>query len=127
MVNIVKNFLIMLKNLQQMHLELLQKESFKKQQKQLVISLVITLLIKLQKFQKIRHKIIQRQFQMIMIKKYLKKNICLQKKDKKLLMNYKKSQKFQKIHNKIIQRQLQMTKERYISPEKRQKIIYNVR
>ena len=117
----------MLKNLQQMHLELLQKELFKKQQKQLVISLVITLLIKLQKFQKIRHKIIQRQFQMIMIKKYLKKNICLQKKDKKLLMNYKKSQKFQKIHNKIIQRQLQMTKERYISPEKRQKIIYNVR
>ena len=32
-----KNFLIMLKNLQQMHLKLLQKDSFKKQQKQLVI------------------------------------------------------------------------------------------
>ena len=32
----VKNFLIMLKNLQQMCLKLLQKEKFKKQQKQLV-------------------------------------------------------------------------------------------
>ena len=33
MVNIVKNFLIMLKTLQQMHLRLLQKEQFKTQQK----------------------------------------------------------------------------------------------
>ena len=31
--NRAKNFLITLKNLQQMHLELLQKESFKKQKK----------------------------------------------------------------------------------------------
>ena len=39
-------------------------------------------------------------------------------------MEYEKnSQKFQKIHYKIIQRQLQMTKERYKSPEKRQKNI----
>ena len=38
LVNIVdKNILFMLKNLQQMHLKLFQKESFKKQQKQLVI------------------------------------------------------------------------------------------
>ena len=36
-VNIARNLLIMLKNLKQMHLKLLQKESFKKQQKQLVI------------------------------------------------------------------------------------------
>ena len=36
-----------------MHLKLLQKESFKKQQRQLVIWLVIKLLIELQKFQKI--------------------------------------------------------------------------
>ena len=36
-VNIPKNFLIMPHILQQMHLNLLQKESFKKQQKQLVI------------------------------------------------------------------------------------------
>ena len=32
-VNIVRNLLIMLQNLQQMHLKLLQKEQFKKQQK----------------------------------------------------------------------------------------------
>ena len=32
--NIVKHFLIMLNNLQQMHLKLLQKESLKKQRKQ---------------------------------------------------------------------------------------------
>ena len=32
-----QKLLIMLKNLQQMHLKLLQKDSFKKQQKQLVI------------------------------------------------------------------------------------------
>ena len=36
-VNIVRNFLIMLNSLLQMHLELLQKEQFEKQQKQLVI------------------------------------------------------------------------------------------
>ena len=36
-VNTAKNLLIVLKNLQQIHLKLLQKECFKKQQKQLVI------------------------------------------------------------------------------------------
>ena len=40
-VNTAKILLIMLNNLQQMHLKLLQKEQFKKQQKQLVILLVI--------------------------------------------------------------------------------------
>ena len=35
-VNIARNSLIMLKNLQQMHLKLLQTESCKKEQKQLV-------------------------------------------------------------------------------------------
>ena len=64
MVNTAKDFLIMLKNLQQMHLKLLQKESFKKPQKQLRIQLVIKLLIKLQKFQKIHNEIIQKQLQM---------------------------------------------------------------
>ena len=44
-----------------MQLKRLQKESFKKPHKQLVIWLVIKLLIKLQKFQKTHHKIIQRQ------------------------------------------------------------------
>ena len=40
-----QKFLDHAKNLQEMHLKLLQKESFKKQQKQLVISFVIKLLI----------------------------------------------------------------------------------
>ena len=74
------------KKLQQMHLKLLKKEQFKKQQKQLVIWLVIKLLIKSRGFQKGRNKLIQKQLQMSMIKKYQKKDIYLQKKDKKLLM-----------------------------------------
>ena len=43
--------------------------------------------IELQKFQKIHYKIFQRQLQMSMIKKYLKKYSYLQEKDKKLLMD----------------------------------------
>ena len=43
--------------------------------------------LKLQKFQKIHNKIIWKQLQMGMTKKYLKKDIYLQKKTKKLLMN----------------------------------------
>ena len=82
----VKNFLIMISNLQQMRLKQILKQQFKKQQKQLVISLVIKLLIKLGKLQNINNKIIQKQLQMSMIKKYLKKDIYLQKKHKKLLM-----------------------------------------
>ena len=42
-------------------------------------------------------------------------------------MEYQKNQKIQEIHNKVIRRQLQMTKERYISPEKRQRNIDNLR
>ena len=38
-----------------------------------------------------------------------------------------KLQSFQKIRKKIIQGKLQMTNEKYISPEKRQKIIDNLR
>ena len=52
----VKDFLIMLNNLQQMHLKLLQKESFKKHQKQLVIRLIIKLLIKSRKPKKFTSK-----------------------------------------------------------------------
>ena len=44
----VKNFLIILDNVQQMQLKLHQKEPFKKEQKQLVIQLEIKLLIELQ-------------------------------------------------------------------------------
>ena len=81
LVNIVdKNILFMLKNLQQMHLKLFQKESFKKQQKQLVILLVIKLLIKSKKFQK--------NLETVTIKndKEIPKERCLQKKGKKLLV-----------------------------------------
>ena len=69
-----------------MRLKLLQKEQFKKQQKQLVISLVIKLLIELQKFQDIHNKIIQKQLQMSTKKKYLKEGIYLKMKDKKFLI-----------------------------------------
>ena len=41
---------------------------------------------KIEKFQKIQSKIIKRQLQMRIIKKYLKKYIYLQKKDRKLLI-----------------------------------------
>ena len=50
----------MLNNLSLMRLRLLEKEHFRKQQKKLVISLVIKLLIELQKFQQMYSKIIQR-------------------------------------------------------------------
>ena len=79
--------MIILKKLQQMRLKLLQKEQFKKQQKQLVISLVIKMLIELQKFQDIHNKIIQKQLQMSAKKKYLKEGIYLKMKDKKFLIN----------------------------------------
>ena len=58
----------MLKNLQQIHLKLLQKESLKKRQNNR---------IELQKFQKIHNKIIQKQLQMITMRKYLKKDIYI--------------------------------------------------
>ena len=64
-----------------------EKEELKKQPKHVVICLVIKLLIKSQKLQKIKNKVIQRQLKMSMIKKYVMKDIDLQKKDKKLLMN----------------------------------------
>ena len=91
MVNTVKNFLMMPNNLQQMRLKLLQKEQFKKLQKQLVIWLLMKLLKKSRKFQKIHNEIIQKHLEMSMIKKYLKKDVYLQKKDKKLLMSWDKN------------------------------------
>ena len=69
-----------------MHLKLLQKESSKKQQKQLVILLVMALLIELPQSQEVDCRIIQKQLQMNIIKTYLKKDIYLHKKDRKLLM-----------------------------------------
>ena len=71
-----------------MHLKLLQKESFKKQQKQLVIWLVIKLLIELRKSQ---------------------------------IIPQNNSEKVRNEHDKEI------PKERYISPEEKQKIIDDLR
>ena len=51
------------------------------------IWLVIKLLIELQKFQEIHNKIIHRQIQMRVIKKYLEKDMYHQKRYRKLLMN----------------------------------------
>ena len=64
-----------------MHFKLLQKDQFKKQQKQLAICLVIKFLLKLGKLQKLHNKIAQKLLQM-RIKKYLKKDIFLHKKTK---------------------------------------------
>ena len=76
----------MLNNLEQIHLKFLKKESFKKQQKQLVTRLVIKSLIKLQKISKQNN-----------------------------------SETVTNEHDKEI------PKERYISPEERQKIIDELR
>ena len=70
-----------------MHLKLLQKEQFKKEQKQLSIGLAVKLMIKLQKNKKLHHRIVQRQIEMKqnimdLIVKYQKKDIYLQKKTK---------------------------------------------
>ena len=63
----------------------LSGKNSQKIQKQQVIWLVIKLLIELQKCPKINNKIIQKQLHMNMIKKYLKKDICLQKKTRKII------------------------------------------
>ena len=65
---------------------LAQNEQFKKQQKQMMIWLVKKLLLELKKFPTIHKRIIQKQLQMKMIKKYLKNDIYLQKKDRILLL-----------------------------------------
>ena len=56
-------------------LKLLQKESFKKQQKQLVIWLVTKSLTELRNLQKIHSRTIQKQLQISLIKKYQNKDI----------------------------------------------------
>ena len=76
-----------------MLLKLLQKEQFKKQQNQLDIWLVTKLLIKNSKNQKIYNKIIQKQLQMTMMKKYLEKErqeIIDELKLNNIIMKYQK-------------------------------------
>ena len=96
----------------------------------------------LRKFQKTHIRIIQKQLQISMIKKYLKKDIYLQKKDKKLMMikdeNSSIIMEYQKITNVLKDSETvthendeqilkEIPKERYISPEERQRIIDNLR
>ena len=67
-----------------MHLKLSQKE--KKIAKATADLIVTKSLIRLQKSQNLHNRLIQKELEMSIIKKYLKKNTYLQKKDRKLLM-----------------------------------------
>ena len=78
-------------HLLQMHLKMLQKGQFEKLQKKKVFLLVIKLLMKLEKCRELQHIIIWKLVEMKqkvlnIIEKYLKKNIYLPKKDRKLLI-----------------------------------------
>ena len=79
MVNTARNILIMLNNLAT---DALKTAKIQKAAEAVVIYLEIILRIKLQKSQKLHERVIQNQ----MKKKYLEKDIYLQKKDRKLLM-----------------------------------------
>ena len=70
-----------------MHIKLLQLEQSKKQLKQLVIWLVIKLFIKLQESQEVHRRIIQKQLQMNMIKKYLKKDRYISPKERQKIID----------------------------------------
>ena len=69
-----------------MKVKIQPERTAEKQQKELAICVVIKFLLKLRKFRKIHkqnsNKIIQKQLQVSMIKKYLKKDLYIQKKDK---------------------------------------------
>ena len=69
-----------------MHLKLVQKEQFKKQLKQLVIQLAINSLIKFKKSQKNKKHNNSETITNELDKKYLKRDMYLQKKDRKALM-----------------------------------------
>ena len=69
-----------------MHLKLVQKEQFKKQLKQLVIQLAIDSLIKFKKSQKKKKTNNSETITNELDKKYLKRDMYLQKKDRKTLM-----------------------------------------
>ena len=69
-----------------MHLKLVQKEQFKKQLKQLVIQLAINSLIKFKKSQKKKKPNNSETITNELDKKYLKRDMYLQKKDRKALM-----------------------------------------
>ena len=83
---------------------------YEKHQKQLAISLVT----KLQKFQKNQNKVVQRQLQTRMIKQYLKKNIYFQKKGTKLLIIWQLIQ----YYNSIIMK--------YQKKKKKNHVIYQI-
>ena len=83
MVNTAKNPLNHQKQSTTDTLKTTSERVIKKKQKQMVILLIIGLLIKLPKSQKIRNRIIQKQLQIMTITKYLKNELHLQKRDKK--------------------------------------------
>ena len=74
--------LVMLNNLQRMDLKLLQTQQLQTQLKQLGIWLAIKPLIKLEKYQKFRNKVIQRKLKISIRKKYLEKDTYLQNKNR---------------------------------------------
>ena len=78
------------------------KRAIQKQQKEPVIPLVIKLLIKSRKSPKIHNKMILKELKKSIIRKYLRKEMDLRKKDKKLLMHLDWNDiimKYQKITN----------------------------
>ena len=85
-VTTAENCLTMLIYLQQMHSKFLQKEQFKKEQKQLVIWLEIKSLVKIMKISRTSQENNLETVTNSMIKKCLKKDVYLQEKERKLLM-----------------------------------------
>ena len=86
-----QKILITLSNPPQMHLKQLQKRQFKKQKKQLVISLAIKQITELQNSHKLCHRLVQKQLKMKqkildLLGKNLNKVKHPKKKDKKILM-----------------------------------------
>ena len=83
----VKNFLIILNNIATDAFKIVSKRAIQKTAEATDDSIGNKILTKLRKFQKTHNKRIQKQLQMSMIKKYLKKDIHLLKNGKKLLMS----------------------------------------
>ena len=86
MANIAKKFLIMLKNLQEMHLKLLQKKVIQKTAEATGDLIGNKIADKIRKVLKCSQQNNSEQLQISMIKKCVRKDLYLQKKDIKLLM-----------------------------------------
>ena len=91
MVNTAKNFLIILKKSATDTLKTSSKRVIQKTVEatsDLVGNKITNKITKISKTSQFHNRIVQKQLQMRMIKKYLKKDINFQKKDRKLLMIY---------------------------------------